>query len=135
MEFENTQENWNKPFSGRGIRIIKSHTFAHQLDLLKTLKYPIVMVYRNDVECYKWWNDAGGFSITYPIYDYFKPLGNMWNHIQKQNKDIMQFIKDNQSKVVNVVDSLQLCELLKISFSKKSYKDYTSNDIKVYVYL
>ncbi len=135
MEFENTQENWNKPFSGRGIRIIKSHTFAHQLDLLKTLKYPIVMVYRNDVECYKWWNDAGGFSITYPSYDYFKPLGNMWNHIQKQNKDIMQFIKDNQSKVVNVVDSLQLCELLKISFSKKSYKDYTSNDIKVYVYL
>lgn len=135
MEFDNKQENWDKPFSGSGKRIIKSHTFAHQLEKLKTLEHPIVMVYRNDVDCYNWWKDAGGFDITYPSYDYFKPLSNMWNHIQKQNKDIMQFVKDNQSKIVSVVDSQQLCKLLEIRLPNKSYKDYTSNDIKVYVYL
>ena len=50
MEFENTKENWDRPFSGTGKRIIKSHTFAHKLNELKTLGYPIVMVYRNDIE-------------------------------------------------------------------------------------
>jgi len=64
MEFENT--DWDGPFSGKGKRIIKSHTFAHNLDELKQSGHPIVMVYRNDHECFKWWVEAGGFGITYP---------------------------------------------------------------------
>ena len=79
MEFENSITNWDKPFSGLGKRIIKSHTFAHRLNDLKKLGYPIVMVYRNDIECLKWWNDAGGFDITYPDYSYFKDQDTMWS--------------------------------------------------------
>jgi hypothetical protein len=41
MEFENDRDNWDKPFSGTGHRIIKSHTFAHKLNELKSLSYPI----------------------------------------------------------------------------------------------
>jgi len=135
MEFNNASQNWDKPFSGDGIRIIKSHTFAHQLEKLKTLNHPIVMVYRNDVDCYNWWNDAGGFDITYPNYDYFKPLDNMWNHIQQENKDIMQFVKDNQQKITTVENSQELCKVLGIAQPYTNIRNYTTNDIKVYVYL
>ena len=44
MEFRTTRDNWDLPFSGEGKRIIKSHTFAHELDHLKDLGHPIVMV-------------------------------------------------------------------------------------------
>ena len=90
-EFNNASQNWDKPFSGDGIRIIKSHTFAHQLEKLKTLNHPIVMVYRNDVDCYNWWNDAGGFDITYPNYDWYENDAGMQQRIQEQNQLILDF--------------------------------------------
>ena len=39
-------DEWDGPFSGTGKRIVKAHTFAHQLDKLKAKGHPIVMVYR-----------------------------------------------------------------------------------------
>jgi hypothetical protein len=136
MEFDNDKENWNLPFSGKGKRIIKSHTFAHQLYELKTLKYPIVMVYRNDVECFKWWQEAGGFNITYPNYSYYETLDKMWERIQDQNKSIMTFIKNHSKKINKPVDNVDLCRLLQINFpdTKGRIHNYAQNDIQVYVY-
>ena len=136
MEFRNTRDNWDLPFSGKGKRIIKSHTFAHDLNDLKTLDFPIVMVYRNDIECFKWWNGAGGFNITYPNYAYFKDQDTMWAHIQSENRDIMQFIKDNTDRITTVKDNVDLCRLLEISFpdTKGRIHNYADKDIKVYVY-
>jgi len=136
MEFSNTRDNWDLPFSGKGKRIIKSHTFAHNLDQLKTLGFPIVMVYRNDIECFNWWNDAGGFDITYPNYSYFKDQDTMWTHIQSENKDTMQFIKNNQDSITCPADNVDLCKALNISFpdTKGRIHNYEQNDIKVYVY-
>ena len=136
MEFDNSIANWNKPFSGTGKRIIKSHTFAHKLEDLKKLGYPIVMVYRNDIECLKWWNDAGGFDITYPDYSYFKDQETIWTHIQTENKDIMQFIKDNTDRILSPVDNVDLCRALEISFpdTKGRIHNYVQKDIKVYLY-
>ena len=136
MEFENNKENWDRPFSGTGKRIIKSHTFAHQLFALSKLDYPIVMVYRNDIECLKWWNDAGGFRITYPNYTYFKDQETMWSHIQSENRDIMQFIKHNQDRVTCPVDNVDLCRSLNITFPDTIGRihNYEQNDIKVYLY-
>jgi hypothetical protein len=92
MEFE--PDNWDGPFKGVGRRIVKAHTFAHQLDELKGRGYPIVMVYRNDAECLDWWKHCGEFRITYPDYaPYYKNLDHMWTEIQRQNRDIMQFVK------------------------------------------
>ena len=136
MEFENSITNWDKPFSGIGKRIIKSHTFAHRLNDLKKLGYPIVMVYRNDIECLKWWNDAGGFDITYPNYSYFKDQDTMWDHIQSENRDIMQFIRDNQDRITTLVDNVDLCRALEISFpdTKGRIHNYAQKDIKVYLF-
>ena len=136
MEFNNTRDNWDLPFSGKGKRIIKSHTFAHDLDELKTLGFPIVMVYRNDIECFNWWNDAGGFDITYPNYSYFKDQDTMWAHIQSENKDTMHFIKNNQDRITCPADNVDLCRALDISFpnTKGRIHNYKQNDIQVYVY-
>ena len=139
MEFDNDPENWHKPFSGTGRRIIKSHTFAHQLDDLKTLGHPMVMVYRSHLECYDWWMQAGGFDITYPNYrDYYKDSDTMWEEIKRQNKDIKRFIQDNLSRITCPIDNFQLCRTLEIKSpgSRDSIhtQNYAEKDIKVYVY-
>jgi|TARA_E500000178_G_C16579499_1_gene555393 hypothetical protein len=134
MEFENT--NWDGPFSGKGKRIVKSHTFAHQLDVLKQSGHPIVMVYRNDYECLEWWKLCGEFNITYPNYKHFKNLDEMWVHIQNENKDMMQFIKDNKDKIHKPKDNVDLCRLLEISFpdTKGRIHNYADKGVQVYVY-
>jgi hypothetical protein len=136
MEFRPTRDNWDLPFSGTGKRIIKSHTFAHELHVLKDEGYPIVMVYRNDFECLEWWKLCGEFNITYPNYQHFVNLDLMWEHIQQENKDTMQFIHDNSDRVSRVKDNTELCKLLDISFPTKESKihTYAEKGIQVYVY-
>jgi hypothetical protein len=136
MEFENDSEHWDKPFSGTGHRIIKSHTFAHQLDELKRLPYPIVIVYRNHLECYDWWVRAGGFGITYPNYQYYENLDKMKVHIQNQNKDINRFILENLESITCPLDNFDLCDHLGIKKPPRRdvIHNYADKDIKVYVY-
>jgi len=134
MEFD--VNNWDGPFTGQGIRIVKAHTFSHDLDRLATLGHPIVMVYRNDVECFEWWKLCGEFQITYPLYnEYYKNLDVMWQHIQQQNKDIQNFIKNNTNRIQQVDSNISLCRLLDINFqSNETGHIYKQKDIKVYVY-
>ena len=99
-----------------GKRIVKAHTFAHQLDKLKAKGHPMVMVYRNDHECLEWWKLCGEFNITYPNYQHFENLDKMWEHIQAENRDTMQFIKDNKDRITKPKDNVDLCRLLEISF-------------------
>jgi hypothetical protein len=134
MEF--AVDDWDGPFSGTGKRIVKAHTFAHRLEELKTKGLPIVMVYRNDHECLEWWKLCGEFKITYPNYQYFENLDKMWEHIQAENKDTMQFIKDNKHKIHKPKDNVDLCRLLDISFpdTKGKIHNYTHKGIEVYVY-
>ena len=133
MEFGPQKEEWDKPFSGFGKRIIKSHTFAYDLDNLKEHGYPIVLVYRNDVECYDWWKHCGEFNITYPKYTYYENLSSMWFHIQEQNKEIMEFCKNNWNRIKKVKDNGELAKELEIQYSGEKH-DYKQKDIQVYVY-
>ena len=133
MEFD-THE-WDAPFSGTGKRIVKSHTFAHQLEVLKQSGHPIVMVYRNDYECLEWWKLCGEFRITYPNYQHFEDLDKMWQHIQAENRDTMQFIKDNNDRITQPKDNKELCDLLEISYpTAASDHNYKQKGIQVYVY-
>lgn len=137
MEFEPLDPNqWDAPFSSEGRRIIKSHVFAYHLDWLTKLDCPIVMVYRNDVECLEWWKLCGEFNITYPNYaPYYKNLSHMWNEIQAQNSAIMNFIKNNQSRVERVEWNMGLCNALGLStLGITSIHNYKEKDITVYVY-
>ena len=78
-------DEWDKPFSGTGKRIVKAHTFAHQLDKLKAKGHPIVMVYRNDYECLEWWKLCGEFRITYPNYQHFRePRQDVGSHTSRE---------------------------------------------------
>ena len=133
MEFE--PDDWDSPFKGIGIRIIKSHVFSHRLNNLKTKGYPIIMVYRNDYECLEWWKLCGEFNITYPDYsDYYKNLKNMWLEIQNQNRDILQFCKNNKDRITRVYNTEGLCRLLNIDTRNTEPHDYRQKDIQVYVY-
>jgi len=133
MEFGNQRDQWDLPFSGEGKRIIKSHCFAYELDEIKKHKHPIVMVYRNDVECYDWWKHCGEFNITYPKYTYYENLSSMWFHIQEQNKEIMEFCKNNWNRIKKVKDNGELAKELEIQYSGEKH-DYKKKDIQVYVY-
>ena len=135
MEFDCNIEEWDKPFTGVGKRIIKSHTFAHRLEKLKELGYPIVIIYRNDYECLEWWKLCGEFNITYPNYQHFENLDKMWEHIQSENNDIMQFIKSNRQRITSIKNSFVLCKECEISFPEnKPALVFGEKDIKVYLY-
>ena len=139
MEFDNGPEHWDGPFSGTGRRIIKSHTFAHQLDQLKDLGHPIVMVRRSNLECYDWWMQAGGFDITYPNYKtYYKDPDTMWSQIKLQNMDITRFIQQNLNRITCPMDNFDLCDVLGIKSpgprDRIHTQNYAEKDIKVYVY-
>ena len=127
--------NWANRREGTGKRIVKAHTFAHQLDKLKAKGHPIVMVYRNDYECLEWWKLCGEFNITYPNYQHFENLDKMWEHIQAENRDTMQFIKDNKDRITQPKDNVDLCRLLEISFPNKGrLHNYAQKGIQIYVY-
>jgi hypothetical protein len=144
MEFNITE--WDKPFheSGDKIRLIKSHTFAHYLNELKELNYPIIMVYSNDYECMNQWFNVGGFDITYPNYKpYYKNADNMWEQIVRQNRDIINFIQENRSRIDKAYDNIDLCHILGITVKglrktlgsdQDGFFTYVDKDIAVYVY-
>ncbi len=133
MEFMSI--DWDGPFSGTGKRIVKCHTFAHELEELKNKGYPIVMVQRPSYSCREWWKLCGGFNITYPNYEYYANMNEMWKHIKKQNRDIGTFIRDNSTRVTRIHDNKELCEILEITQPKDfSLHDYKEKDIIVNVY-
>ena len=133
MEFGNQRDQWDLPFSGEGKRIIKSHCFAYELEELKKHKHPIVMVYRNDIECYDWWKHCGEFNITYPNYEWYENLESMFGHIQEQNLGIMEFCKNNWKRIKRVNNNIELAKELEIQYLGKEH-NYKKKDIQVYVY-
>mgnify|MGYP003388280941 CR=1 FL=1 len=66
----------------------------------------------------------------------FGVVETVWRHIQNENKDIMQFIKDNKEKIHKPKDNVDLCRLLEISFpdTKGRIHNYADKGIQVYVY-
>lgn len=94
MEFRNDESVWDKPFSGEGIRVLKSHTFAYHLPYLKRFGCPIHLVYRTNQECFDWWHEAGGWDITYPSYKWYRDDDNLMEQIQMQNLLIREFVEE-----------------------------------------
>lgn len=89
---EQCEHLFDEPFSGEGVRIIKSHVFAHKIDFLKEHwpECPIILVHRENDACLGWWVKCGHFNITYPDYSlYYKDLRTMAKIIEAQNRDLM----------------------------------------------
>lgn len=132
---EENEIEFDKPFTGTGIRIIKSHVFGYHIDYIKKTwpDCPIILVDRTDDACLGWWVKCGEFNITYPLYrDYYKDLKQMAECIRKENEGNRRAAREYPGTVVET--NLQLARLLNIELpSSKYYQDYIASDIKVTV--
>ena len=129
------EAEFDRPFSGTGIRIIKSHVFANHIDYIKRNwpDCPVVLVHRDDDACLGWWVKCGHFDITYPSYNsYYRDLRTMATIIKQQNSgitdlpnwDLASFVQNNQD----------LCERLNLALPPEEYQqDYPANNIRVKV--
>lgn len=131
------EELFNSPFSGEGVRIIKSHIFCYQenIEYLKELwpECPIVLVHRSDDSCLGWWVKCGHFNITYPSYDkYYVDLKTMAKIIARQNSNIEAVWESRDGFIVYTNQRLAL--MLGISSPPLEYnQNYSEQDIEVKV--
>jgi hypothetical protein len=129
------EAEFDSPFVGVGVRIIKSHVFAHHIDFLKENwpNCPIVLVHRDDDPCLGWWVKCGHFDITYPLYHkYYKNLKEMSKIIAHQNKDILDAWERYDG--VTPKSNTELAVALDIEKPNDTYQqDYASKDIRVKV--
>ena len=129
------EAEFDRPFSSTGIRIIKSHVFAHHIDFIKTTwpDCPIILADRADDACLGWWVRCGHFNITYPDYSkYYQNLAHMSQIIDKQNQDI----RSAWAKYDGVIprDNQTLADVLSLPQPPvEYYQNYSNSDLKVKV--
>ena len=130
------EAEFDRPFSGRGIRIIRSHVFAHHIEFLRTHwpDCPVVMVHREDDACLGWWVKCGHFNITYPDYSaYYKDLRVMAHRIEHQNGDISMAWRKLEG--TEPASNIELCHALGITppMNTQYRQIYEVHDIEVKV--
>ena len=129
------EKDFDEPFSGTGVRIIKSHVFANHVDHLKALwpECPVVLVRRDDDACLGWWVKCGHFDITYPLYhDYYRDLRTMAGIIQEQNSGIVAAQRRYPGR--HPLTNQQLARMLGIVVPPEQYnQDYGQSNVKVTV--
>jgi hypothetical protein len=129
------EAEFDRPFSGTGVRIIKSHVFGYHIDYIKQTwpDCPIVLIDRSDDACLGWWVKCGEFKITYPLYrDYYKDLRSMSVAIVRENTGNRQAAREYPGQVAET--NRQLARILGIAVPEnKYYQDYVKSDIKVTV--
>jgi hypothetical protein len=131
---EACEAEFDQPFSGPGIRIIKSHMFMHHVGFLKQNwpDCPIILVHRGNDASLGWWVRCGGFNISYPDYTkYYKDFDFMADEIARQNAamrpywDLGSFVYNNH----------ELCDRLGISYPPEEYQQvYADHKVRVKVY-
>jgi hypothetical protein len=134
-DYYQCEAEFDAPFSGEGVRIIKSHVFADHIDYIKETwpDCPIVLVHRDDDACLGWWVKCGHFDITYPDYaEYYKNLRTMATIIRQQNAGIMAAQRQYSGR--NPLTNHELASLLNIAPPPEEYtQDYGQSNIKVTV--
>ena len=129
------EDIFDSAFSGSGVRIIKSHIFANNIDFLRACwgDCPIVLVHRDDDACLGWWVKFGHFDITYPDYaEYYKNLRTMGSIIQQQNAGIITARLKYSG--TSPTDNLGLASVLGIRPPPAEYsQNYGQSDVRVTV--
>jgi hypothetical protein len=132
---EQNEAEFDRPFSGTGVKIIKSHVFGYHIDYIKQTwpDCPVVLIDRSDDACLGWWVKCGEFKITYPLYrDYYKDLRQMSAAIAKENEGNRRAAREYPGYEVET--NRQLARTLNIAVPDKMYyQDYIKSDIKVTV--
>jgi len=68
------------------IKVILSHNFAYYLPEMQET-FPdstIITVFRHCERCREWWDEAGGFDITYPSYEWYKGTEGSYNKMDHE---------------------------------------------------
>jgi hypothetical protein len=129
------EQEFDRPFSGTGVRIVKSHVFANHIDFIKSAwpDCPVVLVHRDNDACLGWWVKCGHFDITYPDYHkYYQDLRTMATIIKDQNADIVSAW--NHYAGTEVDNNLALCSVLNLAAPPAEYQqNYTVSNLKVKV--
>jgi len=133
---EEHEAEFDRPFTGTGVRIVKSHWFSYRQNieyLRKTWpECPVVLVHRPDDACLGWWVKCGHFDITYPNYQNYENLRSMAKIIEAQNTGI-QWAND-RLKPHCVYNNTRLALILGLAQTPEEYKQsYTEQDINVSV--
>jgi hypothetical protein len=131
---EECEAEFDRPFAGEGVRIIKSHVFAHHIDFIKRTwpDCPIILANRANDAALGWWVKCGHFNITYPSYDkYYKDLRTMATIIAKQNRDIQTAWTRYAGRTP--VNNLELARILNIVPNEEYFQDYNKSDLTVKV--
>ena len=132
---EECEAEFDRPFTGEGVRIIKSHVFAHHIDFIKRTwpDCPVILAHRGDDAALGWWVKCGHFNITYPSYDkYYKDLRTMAGIIADQNYDIQTAW--DKYKGMMPADNFALAHILGIRPAPDEYKqNYNKSDLGVKV--
>ena len=134
-DYYQCEAEFDAPFSGSGVRIVKSHVFAHHVDYIKQTwpDCPVVLVHRDDDACLGWWVKCGHFDITYPDYaEYYKNLRTMGSIIQQQNQGIIAARLKYSG--TSPTDNLGLAQALGIAPPPETYRqNYGASDVRVTV--
>lgn len=132
---EQCEEEFDRPFQGTGVRIIKSHVFANHIDYIKETwpDCPMVLVRRDDDACLGWWVKCGHFDITYPDYaEYYQNLRTMASIIQQQNLGINNACLKHMGSAP--LDNLGLARALGIEPPPMEYhQNYGQSNVRVTV--
>lgn len=130
---QDCEREFDRPFSGTGVRIIKSHVFCHHIDFLKNTwpDCPIILVYRNNDSCLGWWVRCGHFDITYPSYhNYYKDLAHMGQIINHQNQDLLDAWQ--RYSALDLEDNHHTCDFLGLQYPPEQYRqNYDAKGIRV----
>lgn len=128
------ETEFDAPFTGLGVKIIKSHYFALHIDFIKSTwpDCPIVLAHRPDDACLGWWVKCGGFDIAYPNYAHYKSFDNLALKIQQQNAGIVSAAFRYPGK--NPLTNQQLAQMLNIAAPPDKYEqNYGASDVRVTV--
>jgi hypothetical protein len=105
-----TRQMWideiDKSFNGPKdqTKVILSHNFAYYLNDIVELfpKSKIIAVVRDNDECFRWWQEAGGWNITYPNYEWYKDDIRMMHEISQQNNLLKLFTNTSNYDIIYV---------------------------------
>jgi len=81
-------------------KFVKGHDWAYVLDDLaeKQKGNWLIIVQRNDLDCYTWWNHHGGFKVEYPSYETYFPDAVMMGEIMKLNDIYSRFAQKRDAR-------------------------------------
>lgn len=81
-------------------KFIKGHDWAYMLDDLKAKCSGnwLLMIMRNDLDCFAWWNNHGGFITKYPSYETYEGSAKMMGEIMLLNDKYSRFAQQHDQK-------------------------------------